>query len=91
MVSYGFQATLKTRQNCKKCIPEGNRLLQTKNEFRTFQVNTRFALIANQACVSAENKNGQSVKINRKSRLVAQKGMISNKIAQDIGYILNYF
>ena len=59
----------------KLVFPEGIAYDRQKNEFRTFRVNTIFALISDLASVSAENKNGQSVKIDRNSRLVARRGI----------------
>ena len=59
-------------------------------QFRTFRVNTIFSLIADMASVSDVNKNGQSVKIDRKLRLIAAKGVISNKICQDLGELINF-
>jgi hypothetical protein len=56
-----------------------------KNEFRTFRMNTIFALIADVARVSEAKKIGQPLKVDRKLRFVAQKGMITNQIAEDIG------
>ncbi len=60
-----------------------------KNEFRTFRVNTIFALIADLARVSEAKKIGQPLKVDRNSRLVAQKGMIPNDLPSDIIEIIN--
>ena len=46
-----------------------------KNEFRTFRVNTIFALIADVARVSEAKKIGQPLKVDRNSRLVARRGI----------------
>jgi hypothetical protein len=35
-------------------------------------------------------KNGQSLKVDRSSRLVALKGLISNKLIEDLTHILIY-
>ena len=43
------------------------------------------------ATVSGAKKIGQPDKIDRSAGLVAQKGVISNEIVQDIGSTLNYF
>ena len=61
-----------------------------KNEFRTFRVNTIFSLIADVARVSEQKKIGQPLKVDRNSRLVAQKGLISNDLGRDLVYLINY-
>ena len=72
----------------KLVFPEGIAYDRQKNEFRTFRVNIIFALIADLASVSDVNKNGQSVKIDRKSRLVANIGASLEEFAGDVRAIL---
>jgi len=61
-----------------------------KNEFRTFRVNTIFSLIADVARVSEQKKIGQPLKVDRNSRLVAPKGLISNDLGRDLVFLINY-
>ena len=74
----------------KLVFPEGIAYDRQKNEFRTFRVNTIFSLIADVARVSEQKKIGQPDKIDRNSRLVAQKGLISNDLRQDLVKLINY-
>ena len=61
-----------------------------KKEFRPFRVNTIFSLIADVAWVSGAKKIGQPDKIDRSSRLVACKGLITNDLGMDLAYLINY-
>ena len=74
----------------KLVFPEGIAYDRQKNEFRTFRVNTIFSLIADVARVSEQKKIGQPLKVNRNSRLVAQKGLITNNLGLDLADLICY-
>ena len=48
------------------------------------------SLIADVAQVSGAKKSGQPLKVDRNSRLVAPKGVISNDLRRDLVYLINY-
>ena len=56
-------------------FPEGIAYDRQKNEFRTFWVNTIFALIADLTSTSEQKKIGQPLKIDRSSHFVARRGI----------------
>ena len=74
----------------KLVFPEWITYDRQQNEFRTFRVNTIFSLIADVARVSEAKKIGQPDKIDRSSRLVAPKGVITNFLIQDSAALLIY-
>jgi hypothetical protein len=74
----------------KLVFPEWITYDRQQNEFRTFRVNTIFSLIADVARVSEAKKIGQPDKIDRSSRLVAQKGVISNNLGRDLIDLICY-
>ena len=59
----------------KMIFPEGIAYEREKHRVRTFRVNTIFSLIAEQASISEQKKIGQLLKVDRKSRLVARRGI----------------
>lgn len=69
--------------------PDGILYNKENNTLRTPRVNSLFAAISYLSCISAENKNGQSMKIDQNSRWVVLTSLSSNFWEEEILNLIN--